>query len=46
MEAGEQRGIGLQREHGIVLPEINLGGGFGIAYTSDHTPLAPKNLAD
>ncbi len=49
-EVSARRLLGLhaktQREHGIVLPEINLGGGFGIAYTSDHTPLAPKNLAD
>jgi diaminopimelate decarboxylase len=34
------------REHGVSLPELDLGGGFGIAYTSDHDPLAAKTLAD
>jgi diaminopimelate decarboxylase len=33
-------------EHGVVLPELDLGGGFGIAYTSDHDPLAAKTMAD
>ena len=32
------------REHGIRMPEIDLGGGFGIAYTSQHTPLDPAHL--
>ncbi|HTS97113.1 MAG TPA: diaminopimelate decarboxylase [Streptosporangiaceae bacterium] len=36
----------VMREHGVVLPEIDLGGGFGVAYTSEHDPLAPKPLAD
>jgi diaminopimelate decarboxylase len=36
----------VTREHGLSLPEIDLGGGFGIAYTSEHDPLAPKALAD
>lgn len=35
----------VSREHGIEVPELDLGGGFGIAYTSDHDPLTPKNLA-
>jgi diaminopimelate decarboxylase len=35
----------LASEHGIVLPELDLGGGFGIAYTSEHDPLDPKGLA-
>ncbi len=29
-----------------MLPELDLGGGFGIAYTSEHDPLEPKALAD
>jgi diaminopimelate decarboxylase len=33
-------------EHGVDLPEIDLGGGYGIAYTSQHTPLATGVLAD
>ncbi|MEO7071166.1 MAG: diaminopimelate decarboxylase, partial [Nostocoides sp.] len=32
------------RAHGIRMPEIDLGGGFGIAYTSQHTPLDPAHL--
>ncbi len=32
-------------EHGVELPELDLGGGFGIAYTSEQNPLAPKHLA-
>ena len=36
----------LVREHGVVLPEVDLGGGFGVAYTSQHDPLAAKALAD
>ena len=32
----------LQREHGVVLPELDLGGGFGVAYTTQHSPLAPR----
>ncbi|HUD39635.1 MAG TPA: diaminopimelate decarboxylase [Streptosporangiaceae bacterium] len=36
----------LAREHGVVLPELDLGGGFGIAYTSQHDPLDAKDLAD
>ena len=35
----------VAREHGIELPELDLGGGFGIAYTSEHDPLPPKSLA-
>ncbi|MDQ6715317.1 MAG: diaminopimelate decarboxylase [Actinomycetota bacterium] len=31
--------------HGVELPELDLGGGFGIAYTSEHDPLPPKALA-
>ena len=33
------------REHGVEMPEVDLGGGFGIAYTSEHDPLAPAALA-
>jgi diaminopimelate decarboxylase len=36
----------ITREHDVTLPEIDLGGGFGVAYTSEHNPLAPKTLAD
>ncbi|GAA3522571.1 diaminopimelate decarboxylase [Nocardioides daeguensis] len=30
----------------VVLPELDLGGGFGIAYTTQDTPAAPADLAE
>ena len=49
-EVAAHRLLGLhaqvRREHQLSLPELDLGGGFGIAYTSDHNPLAAKALAD
>jgi len=36
----------VQKDHQLTLPEIDLGGGFGVAYTSEHDPLAAKTLAD
>ncbi|WP_153502803.1 diaminopimelate decarboxylase [Cumulibacter manganitolerans] len=35
----------LRDAHGVELPEIDLGGGLGIAYTSDDDPLEPKQVA-
>ena len=32
-------------EHGVQMPELDLGGGYGIAYTSEHDPLTPARLA-
>jgi diaminopimelate decarboxylase len=47
-EISARRLIGLHadiaREHDIVMPHVDLGGGFGIAYTSQHTPLSPAEL--
>ena len=34
-----------QRHHGVSLPELDLGGGFGIRYTSQHDPMPPAELA-
>ncbi len=49
-EVAAHRLLGLhaqvRREHQLSLPELDLGGGFGIAYTSDHNPLAARALAD
>lgn len=49
-EVSARRLLGLhaavQREHGVTLPELDLGGGFGIAYTSEHDPLDANSLAD
>ncbi len=52
-EVAARRLIGLHarivRDHvggdGSALPELDLGGGFGIAYTSEHDPLEPHLLA-
>jgi diaminopimelate decarboxylase len=48
-EVAARRLLGLHavvaREHGIELPEVDLGGGFGIAYTSQHDPMPAKDLA-
>ncbi|MEU0831426.1 diaminopimelate decarboxylase [Streptomyces sp. NPDC005969] len=35
----------VRDEHGIELPEIDLGGGLGIAYTSDDDPCEPHEIA-
>lgn len=49
-EVAAHRLLGLHarvaREHGIELPEVDLGGGFGVAYTSQHDPMPAKDLAD
>jgi diaminopimelate decarboxylase len=36
----------IRDELGEVLPELGLGGGFGIAYTTQDTPSSPAELAD
>ena len=36
---------GVAATHGIQLPELNLGGGFGIAYTEADHPATPAELA-
>ncbi|MDT0341442.1 diaminopimelate decarboxylase [Streptomyces litchfieldiae] len=47
-EVSARRVVGLLRavrdEHGIELPEIDLGGGLGIAYTSDDDPREPHEI--
>jgi diaminopimelate decarboxylase len=49
-EVAAHRILGLHaqvaRDHGVLFPEVGLGGGFGIAYTSEHDPQAAKTLAD
>jgi len=48
-EVSARRILGLHtriaRQLGVELTELDLGGGFGIAYTTEHDPLPPKNLA-
>jgi len=36
----------VRREHGVELPELDLGGGLGIAYTSEDAPLAVDEVAE
>jgi len=46
-EVAAGRLLGLHAEvaqRGHVMPEVDLGGGFGIAYTSENTPMAPGDL--
>ncbi len=49
-ELAARRLVGLHadvvNDLGADLPEIDLGGGYGIAYTSQHTPLGPRELAE
>jgi diaminopimelate decarboxylase len=49
-EVSARRLIGLHAEvarvHGVHLPELDLGGGYGVAYTSEHTPLSPRELGE
>ncbi|WP_460599123.1 diaminopimelate decarboxylase [Flexivirga lutea] len=44
-----QRLIAMQlqiaQQHGVVLPELDLGGGFGIAYVPEDEPLSPREMA-
>ncbi|WP_327295236.1 MULTISPECIES: diaminopimelate decarboxylase [unclassified Streptomyces] len=35
----------VRDEHGVELPEIDLGGGLGIAYTSEDDPREPQEIA-
>ncbi|MEU6171325.1 diaminopimelate decarboxylase [Streptantibioticus parmotrematis] len=48
-EVAAHRVVGLLKdvrdEHGVELPEIDLGGGLGIAYTSDDDPREPAEIA-
>jgi diaminopimelate decarboxylase len=48
-EVAAHRVVGLLRqvrdEHGVELPEIDLGGGLGIAYTTEDDPREPHQIA-
>ncbi|MFJ1794150.1 diaminopimelate decarboxylase [Kitasatospora griseola] len=48
-EVAARRVVGLlaevRDEHGVELPEIDLGGGLGIAYTPDDDPREPAEIA-
>ena len=35
----------IRRDHGVALPEMDLGGGFGIAYASTDRPMAVTDIA-
>jgi diaminopimelate decarboxylase len=38
--------VAIRDEHGLELPELDLGGGYGIAYIDGDDPLDPKHIAD
>lgn len=38
--------VAIRDEHGIELPELDLGGGYGIAYVPGEEPHDPKSIAD
>jgi diaminopimelate decarboxylase len=38
--------VAIHEEHGVELPELDLGGGYGIAYLDTDDPLDPKHIAD
>jgi diaminopimelate decarboxylase len=48
-EVAARRVVGLlaqiRDEHGVELPEIDLGGGLGIAYTTEDDPSEPQEIA-
>ncbi|MGN9911719.1 diaminopimelate decarboxylase [Phytohabitans sp. LJ34] len=48
-EVSARRVLGLQAQirdaRGVELPELDLGGGFGIAYTTQDDPASPSDLA-
>ncbi|MGQ4543400.1 diaminopimelate decarboxylase [Dermabacteraceae bacterium P13088] len=37
--------VRVREEHGVVLPELDLGGGFGVMYNTQHAPKTPAELA-
>ncbi len=37
--------VEVAREHHIQMPQLGLGGGFGIAYTTQHDPMSARELA-
>ncbi|MFV2174328.1 diaminopimelate decarboxylase [Actinomadura sp. LOL_016] len=38
--------VAIRDEHGVELPELDLGGGYGIAYLPGEEPHDPKSIAD
>jgi diaminopimelate decarboxylase len=38
--------VAIRDEHDVELPELDLGGGYGIAYLDGDDPLDPKHIAD
>ena len=48
-EVAARRVLGLHiqvaAEHRVVMAQLNLGGGFGIAYTTQHDPMSARDLA-
>ena len=38
--------VKVATEHGYLMPEMDLGGGYGMSYTSQHSPMTPAELGD
>lgn len=38
--------VRVATEHGHVMPELDLGGGYGISYTSQHSPMTAAQLGE
>ena len=38
--------VTVATEHGYLMPEMDLGGGYGMSYTSQHTPMTPADLGE
>jgi diaminopimelate decarboxylase len=45
-ELAARRLVGLMGEFDAEMPELDLGGGFGIAYTTQDSPASPQELAE
>lgn len=49
-EVAAKRLVGLHAQVatqlGVVMPWLNLGGGYGMSYTTEHTPLTPQQIAE
>ena len=38
--------VKVATEHGHLMPEMDLGGGYGMSYTSQHSPMTPAELGE
>ena len=38
--------VKVATDHGYLMPEMDLGGGYGMSYTSQHNPMTPADLGE